>query len=257
MIQKKRLKALGIAYDPITFDEILSEIERSVSCGTRLLIGYANLHGAYLSQENHALSSFSKMADIFYADGMPLVLWRKILWNDTGREHRSTLSQCLPMFLHFIASRNFRIYYIGSEDRVLKEGLRSLKKAHPTLQIEGHHGFFDKGTNSLENKQLLEQICEFKPHILMVGMGMPIQEKWILENLHALTSPVIYATGAAVEYFSGHVARPPAWMSKNGLEWAFRLYSQPKKLWHRYLVEPWHLVGAAWGDIKERLYERS
>jgi N-acetylglucosaminyldiphosphoundecaprenol N-acetyl-beta-D-mannosaminyltransferase len=84
-------------------------------------------------------------------------------------------------------------------------------------------------------------------------MGMPRQETWILENQDLLDAPVIYANGAAFEYFSGYVARPPAWISKFGLEWLFRLFSEPKRLWRRYLVEPLFLLPSLWLEMRERV----
>jgi N-acetylglucosaminyldiphosphoundecaprenol N-acetyl-beta-D-mannosaminyltransferase len=91
----------------------------------------------------------------------------------------------------------------------------------------------------------------------LVGMGMPLQENWILQNRNELNCPVVYSTGAAIEYFSGAVERPPAWISDRGFEWLFRLKTEPRKLWRRYLIEPFFLLVPAFRDIRARLAGRS
>ena len=77
----------------------------------------------------------------------------------------------------------------------------------------------------------------------MVGMGMPRQELWIHDNFDHLSTTVILPAGAAIDYIAGVVPTPPRWMGKVGLEWTFRLAAEPKRLRHRYLLEPWSVLG--------------
>jgi N-acetylglucosaminyldiphosphoundecaprenol N-acetyl-beta-D-mannosaminyltransferase len=93
-----------------------------------------------------------------------------------------------------------------------------------------------------ENKSVLQQIADFQPHLLMVGMGMPRQELWIEANLNAIQANVILATGAVLDYVAGVIPTPPRWSGPLGLEWAFRLASEPKRLTPRYLIEPWTIL---------------
>ena len=111
-----------------------------------------------------------------------------------------------------------------------------------------HHGFFDTDINSAENKVVVEQIRAFKPNILIIGMGMPRQEKWIYENSAILNADVIMTSGAVMEYVAGTVKTPPRWMGRNGLEWLYRLTEHPERFWFRYMVEPWFVF---WLFLKE------
>ncbi|HEY0053078.1 MAG TPA: WecB/TagA/CpsF family glycosyltransferase, partial [Caulobacteraceae bacterium] len=90
----------------------------------------------------------------------------------------------------------------------------------------------------------------FRPDVLMVGMGMPRQELWILDHFEALPDCVILPVGAAFDYEAGVQAAAPRWMGRLGLEWLFRLAHDPKRLFVRYCVEPWTLVGPALGDLR-------
>lgn len=241
----------GVEFDVIDYAALKSRIATAVAARERIVVGYANLHGAYVANRQEILRSFYDAADIVYADGFPLVVWRRLLWGDCRLDHRFTLSQELPDFLDTCAERNWRIFYIGSEPHVLERALENLRASHP-ITIEGQHGFFDKSPDSADTTALIAAINDFGADIVMFGMGMPTQEKWLLDVRDRLDAPVLYSCGAAIEYFSGYVKRPPKWVSENGLEWAFRLVNQPRKLARRYLVEPFLLMPAVARDIRNR-----
>jgi N-acetylglucosaminyldiphosphoundecaprenol N-acetyl-beta-D-mannosaminyltransferase len=88
----------------------------------------------------------------------------------------------------------------------------------------------------------LAEIERFRPDILMVGMGMPRQEHWIVENLEHIHAHAILTSGACMDYLAGVVPIAPRWMGRFGVEWMFRLWSEPSRLWQRYLLEPWFLL---------------
>jgi len=234
--------------------DLLGLIRLAIEGNRRLIIGYTNLHGAYVGRMDSGLTAFLDNADVVYADGMPLVWWRRILYNDVGFANRITLSQNLPELLEFCSTNGYSIYYLGSEARVVEAGAKKLLAAYPNLQLKVASGYFDKSSGSPENEAILAQINSFRPNILMVGMGMPIQEKWISANLERLRIDVVYATGAAIEYFSGAVSRPPSWVSNAGIEWLYRLCSQPRKMWRRYLLEPIFLMKPALHDLINRFW---
>ncbi len=104
---------------------------------------------------------------------------------------------------------------------------------------------------------MVEQVRAFAPDILFVGMGMPRQELWILNNLEALPNCVIFSVGAAFDYEAGAQAEAPRWMGRMGVEWLFRLVHDPKRLARRYLIEPWSLSGLIARDIVTALRARS
>lgn len=91
----------------------------------------------------------------------------------------------------------------------------------------------------MENERVLARINAWHPDILLVGMGMGRQERWVLENRDRLDVPVVAVCGACIEYFAGSVKTAPRWLGPLGLEWAFRLLSDPRRFAWRYLVEPW------------------
>ena len=99
---------------------------------------------------------------------------------------------------------------------------------------------------------MLEEIAAFRPDVLLVGMGMPRQEAWIERTFERLPSCPILPVGAAFDYEAGVVATPPSWTGRLGLEGVWRLFSEPRRMAARYLLEPWTLVGPALGDLARR-----
>ena len=90
---------------------------------------------------------------------------------------------------------------------------------------------------------------DFKPHILFVGMGMPRQESWIATVFYDLPACVVFSVGAAFDYEAGVQKSAPRWMGRVGLEWAYRLLHDPRRLFHRYCVEPWSLAPLALREL--------
>jgi len=149
--------SFGTAFDLLEFEQLLALIGSAVTSRRRCIVGYTNLHAAYL-QARTDLSKFYGQADSVYADGFPLVLWRKILWRDCTFKHRFTLSQELPKFLDQCVRHKWRVFYIGSEYEVVRDAQLLLKAQHPELEIDVHHGFFNKQSNARENMQVIDQI---------------------------------------------------------------------------------------------------
>jgi N-acetylglucosaminyldiphosphoundecaprenol N-acetyl-beta-D-mannosaminyltransferase len=125
---------------------------------------------------------------------------------------------------------------LGSAPEVLAAGVPELRNRFPKLAIDGHHGFFAKDGN--ESDDVIAKINDFAPDILFVGMGMPIQEMWLAEHSSKIRASAILTSGATLDYVTGHAYRPPAWAGPLGLYGVFRMFSDPKRLWRRYLVEP-------------------
>ena len=108
-----------------------------------------------------------------------------------------------------------------------------MKERYPELEIAGvRHGYFDRS----ENEAVVEEINAAAPDILLVGLGMPLQERWLMENRQRLDVGVALTGGAVFDYVSGRVRRGPRLLTRGGLEWLARLLAEPRRLWRRYLV---------------------
>jgi N-acetylglucosaminyldiphosphoundecaprenol N-acetyl-beta-D-mannosaminyltransferase len=171
-----------------------------------------------------------------YIDGLPVIWIGRAAGLPLKGEHRITLLDCFDVFLSEAEERNWRVFYLGSAAEVADRGVAMLQTRYPQLAMSGHHGFFVK--NGPDSEKVIAQINEFRPDVLFVGMGMPIQERWLAEYLPKINASAILTCGATLDYVAGHAYRPPKWVGPLGFYGIFRLFSDPKRLWRRYLIEP-------------------
>jgi N-acetylglucosaminyldiphosphoundecaprenol N-acetyl-beta-D-mannosaminyltransferase len=118
-----------------------------------------------------------------------------------------------------------------------------LRNRYAGLQIRTHHGHFNAEQAGLENQAVLAEVKAYAPDVLMIGMGMPRQEIWILENQKDIDARTVFCCGALMDYVAGEIPTPPRWIGHLGFEWLYRLLSEPARLWQRYLLEPWSVMG--------------
>jgi N-acetylglucosaminyldiphosphoundecaprenol N-acetyl-beta-D-mannosaminyltransferase len=221
----------------MSFNEWLNNIQAHIDRGDRhYLSGSHNLHSLYLAQTDPVMAGFYRRCNECYIDGVPVRLAAAAAGIATRAEQRFSLMDQFPQLLERAARCGWRVVYIGSRQEVVDKARARLSREFPGLRIVLHHGYF------AEDGILIETINGLRPDLLLVGMGMPRQEQWLLSHLDQLDVGVATHAGATLDFFAGYQAKPPAWMSKVGFAWLYRLAHDPRRLWRRYLLEPWALV---------------
>ena len=226
-----RVNVLGVGVDPLTVEELHAEIGRLVRKRQRGLVLNANAHCLNLCYEDSKLRDFLNGAQIVFCDGAGVMLAARIL----GRRipARITYADWAWRLADFAAARNFSLYFLGARPGVAQAAARRLEERYPDLEIAGvHHGYFDRS----ENEAVVEEINAAAPDILLVGLGMPLQEYWLMDNGHRLDAGVVLTGGAVFDYVSGRLHRGPRLLITSGFEWLARLLIEPRRLWRRYLV---------------------
>jgi len=221
--------------DPITVDGLHAEIARLVQAGKPGLVLNVNAHCLNLCYEESALRDSLNGADVVFCDGTGVMLAARML----GRRIpvRITYAAWIWRLAGFAAAEDFSLYFLGARPGVAQEAARRLRKRYPGLRIVGvRHGYFDHSAGSAENEAILEEINAASPDILLVGFGMPLQERWLAQNRHRLDAGVALSGGAVFDYVSGRVRRGPPILTEHGFEWLARLLNEPHRLWRRYLI---------------------
>jgi len=239
---------LGAKIDLITPLRLLDLVTNSIAARQKIVIAHHNLHSLCLHSRSDwdavSLRRFYDEAQYTLADGMSMVALGRLLGHRIGIRHRVAYNDWLPFMLPIAVQRQWRIFYLGSTPDAAAKGGEVLCNRFPGLQLKVHHGHFDAQYESDDNAKVMAEISRYRPHILFVGMGVPRQEQWIHENLNDIDANVILPSGATLDYIAGSKRMAPRWMGKIGLEWAFRLTTEPRRLGFRYLVEPWSLLSA-------------
>lgn len=227
----------------------MHHVSISVAARTPFLVANHNLHSLYLIRHRPELERFFAAADLVEVDSQPLIAFTKILGLQSRPFHRCTYLDWRDHFWSLADRKAWRVFYLGGAPSVAEKAKARLHARYPGAIIATRHGFFDAELGSPENNALLDQIAAFEPDILFVGMGMPRQELWILENRRRLPPCVTFSVGAAFDYEAGVQRAAPRWMGRAGVEWLFRLMLDPRRLFSRYCVEPWSLVIPALRDV--------
>jgi len=229
----------GIKITPMTLDVLLTTLAAFVASRRPCVIASQNMHGISVMLHDDDFRRLHEDGEtLVHIDGMPLVALCRLAGLPVGREHRVTLVDLVWPLLSLAEASGWRVFYLGSTRRVLDRALDVVRRRHPGLPVAAHHGFFDL-TDRRANDAVVAEIRSFAPQLLLVGMGMGRQERWIAEHRAAVGDAVILTVGACMEYVAGEVGTPPRWMGGSGLEWVYRLTESPARFWRRYLVEPW------------------
>lgn len=240
----------GTKVTPTTQDELLDIVSEHVVAERQCVIASQNLHGLYVGLSEPAFKRLHSFERTYvHIDGMPIVWLCRLRGIAAVPEHRVTLVDWIWPLLERSARSGWRVYYLGGNDKIVAAGARAIASRFPELTFRGHNGFFAEN-DIAANRAVVEDIRAFAPHVILVGMGMGRQERWILKNLRDLGPATICTVGACMEYISGTVRTPPRWMGRAGLEWLFRLAENPARFWYRYTVEPMVVLAA----IKDWLF---
>ncbi len=230
---------LGCKIHGVTASDLTDLVEDAVNSRQQCIVANQNLHSLYLYQRDPKVRELFDKAKWIHADGMGIVVLGRAIGARLQRSVRVTYVDWLPLLLKRAADRDWRIFYLGSKPGVAEKGAEILRGTFPGVKINTAHGYFDPAGE--ENEGVLEEIRISRPDVLMIGMGMPRQEHWIVNNLSRLGQVVLLPCGAAIDYVAGEIPTPPRWAGRWGLEWLYRLMAEPGRLWKRYLVEPWFL----------------
>jgi N-acetylglucosaminyldiphosphoundecaprenol N-acetyl-beta-D-mannosaminyltransferase len=164
---------------------------------------------------------------------------------------RSTWADFGWPLLELCCRNKFKVFFFGCAPGIAEQAKIAALERYPLLNIVGvEHGFIDwKNQNSMDNTRLIDSINQSGADILIIGLGMPRQEQWILDQRKRLNVKVIMTGGAVFNYLSGKERRAPAWMLNAGLEWLFRFALEPRRLFRRYIIgNPLFL----WRVLKQR-----
>jgi len=217
------------------------------------LVLNVNVNCLNLGMAHRWLREFLNQAEIVFCDGAGVMLGAQILGHQIPE--RITYADWIWQLAEFAEPHGYTFYFLGARSGIAEQAAQNLRKRFPTLKIVGvRDGYFDKTANSKENEAVIATINACRPNILVLGMGMPLQERWLMENWDRLNVNVVLTGGAVFDYISGELQRAPQWMTDNGLEWLGRLLIEPRRLWKRYVVgNPlflWRVLQQRFGLLK-------
>lgn len=226
---------LGVYVDALTVSELHEAMAKYIEVGDHALVLNVNINCLNLAADNPWLRGLLNNAEIVFCDGAGVQLGGRLLGYEIPQ--RITYADWMWELAEFAEPRGYTFFFLGARPGVAEKAAATLQKRYPDLSIAGiHHGYFNQNLGSEDNATVIQAINNVKPNILVLGFGMPRQEKWLLENWGNIDANIALTGGAVFDYLSGELNRAPRWMTDNGLEWLGRLLIEPRRLWQRYLV---------------------
>lgn len=231
-----RIKFMNIEIDNLTMSEALIAIDKLIQQNRNAYVVTPNVDHIVKIENGGVLKEVYQKADLILADGKPL-LWIA-RWYGTPIKEKISGSDLFPRLCEMAAQKGYKMFFLGAAEGVAARAAENLTKRYPGLQIVGTYsppfGFED---DSYEMFRIKSMIKEAEPQILIVGLGCPKQEKFILHNKDELGIPVSLGLGASLDFEAQNIKRAPKWISNIGLEWAFRIIQDPKRMVKRYIID--------------------
>ena len=248
LLPSREERILGHPVHPVTKAQaVRAVVDRAIEGGRGAYVCLTNVHTTVESRHLPELRAAAEEAFLSVPDGMPLV------WILRRRGHvrteKVTGIEYIPLVASAGRAAGLRHFFYGGAPGVAKEAARRLERLVPGVHVVGTGSppFMPLEAWSVEDLQ--EEFRRTKPDILWVGLGAPKQELWMARMSRALDVPMMIGVGAGIDYLAEAKPAAPTVLRHVGLEWAFRLAVEPRRLWRRYLVGNWTFV---WLLARER-----
>jgi len=224
---------LGVPLAITDYDEVLDWMDAMAGSAGRGYVCVCNVHTVMAAREDTALHAALRGSSLNVPDGQPLVWALNALGLDI--ERRVYGPELMARACARAAENGQRFYLYGGRNQgALFQLALNLRQRYPGIKIVGGYSPPHRPLTAEERQAIVEEINHSRADVVWVGIGVPKQEKWMAQMRSRLEAPVLVGVGAAFDFHAGLVRQAPRWIQDAGLEWAFRLAHEPRRLWRRY-----------------------
>lgn len=229
-----RVNVLGVRVSAVDLDQALCVIESWIGRRERRYVCVTGVHGVMESQSDPEVRRIHNAAGLVTPDGMPLVWLARL----GGFRHVSRVygPDLMLALCGRSVAKGYRHFLYGGGEGVAERLALVLRRRFSGLDIVGHHSPPLRPPGEEESPTVIETINARRPDIVWVGLSTPKQELWMDGHRSSIEAPVLIGVGAAFDFHAGLKKQAPRWMQRSGLEWLFRLATEPRRLWRRYLT---------------------
>ena len=246
----RRTHVWGVPFDQVTLSEAKHRVGEMIRFGRPGYVITANLNYLMLHSGSQSMRVITDEADLILADGQPIV-WRSRL-EEVPLPERVAGSELIYELAELSSQNGWGIYFLGGQPGVAAICGQRLRELYPGLIVSGAESPPFRTLTDIEQRAQDERIQRSGAKILLVAFGQPKGEQWIHENYQRLGVPVSIQLGASFDFIAGTAKRAPVVWQRFGLEWAYRMFSDPRRLVPRYASNAAFLVRALIDDCKRR-----
>jgi len=217
-----------------SYDERIEVIDRALAHPERTtLIGYANAHTVVTASADPGFREALRGFTTVFGDGVGVFAAARFLDpKNMALQGRQNATDFNYRVLQYASEKELKVFFVGGTETVARRLAELVRVDFPGVKISGSHSGYPEGNGAA----LASGVASAAPDMLIVGMGHPNQEAWIRLNRTALRVPVILTVGGFFNFYTGEMKRAPKFFQVTGTEWLFRMLSEPRRLWRRYVV---------------------
>jgi N-acetylglucosaminyldiphosphoundecaprenol N-acetyl-beta-D-mannosaminyltransferase len=243
---------LGVPLALTDYERTMDWIDATIASGEKGYVAVAAVHTVMASREDPELKAAVEGASLVVPDGQPLVWAMNALGHDIP--HRVYGPDLMARYCERSALTGARMFLYGGRNQgALVQLALNLRTRYPGLKIVGGYSPPFRALDEDEEAAVAAEINRSKADVVWVGIGVPKQEKWMAAMRDRLDAPVLVGVGAAFDFHAGLVPQAPGWLQGVGLEWAYRLSKEPRRLWKRYArYNPLFVAGFARQYVRHR-----
>ncbi|MCF3141083.1 WecB/TagA/CpsF family glycosyltransferase [Paenarthrobacter sp. AR 02] len=242
---RQRVPVLDVDATPLRVDELINAMGGLIAAGTTATVLGHNLHSITLFHSCPEFRSLYRDSSIVLLDGAPVAL----LWGLAHRKRLHPLGQ--GAMAYRLGSMDWipdlgkvpglqRVAVVGAGREANTKAVMRLRSIAPGVTVDGMPG---EDWDGATEAAVVNWLSDFRPQLVLLGLGMPLQEAVLQRRLAELPPAVYCAVGGAIEQVAGVQKLAPRWLGRLGLEWAWRLLLHPGRVAYRVFVEPWKLAG--------------
>ena len=232
----KTLCLFGLRFSQVTISEAVDLVADAAQARRRGFVVTPNVNMLTLLPFEHDLREISNRALFQFVDGWPIV-WASKRLHKQGLPERVAGSDLFPLLCERAAEQGLTMALMGAAEGVAEEAARRLVASYPKLKIVGTFCPPMEAEFSEQSNAKMVAFCnETRPDILVLGMGIPKQERWINANIDKLDIGMALCFGGVIDFAAGKIKRSPKWVVRIGMEWLWRLFMSPRQYWKRTLL---------------------
>lgn len=245
-----RIKFLNTYVDNLNMQEAIDKIDFMIRNGNNQYIVTPNVDHIVKIEKDHEFKKIYEEANLILTDGMPLIWISKIV--GTPIKEKVSGSDLFPKICELASKNAYKVFLLGAAEGVAEIAAQNLKRKFENLNIVGTYSpplGFEQDDKEVE--KIINIININNVDVLFIGLGAPKQEKFIYKYKDRLNIKLSLAVGASIDFEAGVQRRAPKWMQNNGLEWSYRLYKEPKRMYKRYIIDDFKIIKIVFSHRKK------
>lgn len=224
------MKILNVKYDNMTFGSAIEEAVSLLRKEKKSNLFFLNADCLYKAQKDEEYRNILNSADLVLPDGIGLKLITMLF--GVKMKDNCNGTDFSPIFMEKAAAEGYKIFFLGGKENIAEKAAENVRHKILGIKIVGiHSGYFS------DDKKVIDKINNSGADILFVAMGAPLQEKWIARHREKLNTGLCLGVGALFDYLSERVRRAPKIMRNLYLEWLWRIFIDPKRMFKRYIID--------------------